>query len=504
MKHTTLMGVFLATVAAGSMVAAQDIRIGLNEDPDSLDPAVSRTFVSSLVYESLCDRLFNTNTDMEIIPELATEWDWSEDGLTLVIQLREGVSHHDGTPFNAESARRTLERNMTLPTSNRRGELSSISGLEATGEHELTITLDAPDVTLIAQLAHHAGRMYSPDAAAAADDSGRTFGANPACTGAYRFAQRVEGDRIVLERFEDHWDADNYHFDRVIYQPIPDTTVRLANVRSGDLDMSERTAPSDVPQIRNDSRLQLFEVANIGYQGITINVGNGPRSEGPLGSDPRVRQALSLAIDREALNQVVFEGQYVVGNQWAAPGTTWYDERDPVPARDIERARELMEEAGVDLPLRIEMQTGNSPVAMQQGQVIQAMAAEAGFEISLRATEFATLLSENAAGNFDMSQQGWSGRIDPDANIHPFVSCEGANNDKQYCNEEIDRILQEARTVPDVEARKGLYDQSNEILSEDRPLIYLYHIVYFYTVRQGIEGFEPYADGIIRLRGVTG
>ncbi|MFD1911050.1 ABC transporter substrate-binding protein [Halodurantibacterium flavum] len=501
MRITTMMTTLLGTVALGSMVAAADLRIGLNEDPDSLDPAQSRTFVSSLVYESLCDRLFNTNVDMEIIPELATDWSWSDDGLTLTINLREGVTHHDGTPFNAESAARVLDRNMTLPTSNRRAELSSIATAEATGEHELTLTLNAPDVTLLAQLAHHAGRMYSPDAAEAAGDR---FGASPVCTGAYAFVERVEGDRIVLEKFADYWDADEYHYDRVIYQPIPDTTVRLANVRSGDLDISERTAPSDVPGIRNDSRLQLFEVPNIGYQGITINVGNGPRSEGPLGSDPRVRQALSLSIDREALNQVVFEGEYVVGNQWAAPGTTWYDETDPVPARDVERARELLAEAGVETPLRIEMQTGNSPVAMQQGQVVQAMAAEAGFEITLRVTEFATLLSENVRGNFDMSAQGWSGRIDPDANIAPFVGSDGANNDQHYRNEEIDALLAQARAEPDPEARKALYDQTRAILKDDLPIIYLYHIKYFYTLRNGIEGFEPYADGIIRLRGVSG
>jgi len=438
---------------------------------------------------------------MEIIPELATEWNWSEDGMTLTIMLREGVTHHDGTPFNAESAVRVLDRNMNLQESRRKAELSSIASAEATGEHELTLTLNAPDVTLLAQLAHHAGRMYSPDAAEAA---GSRFGASPVCTGPYAFAERVEGDRIVLNKFADHWDADEYHYDRVIFQPIPDTTVRLANVRSGDLDIVERTAPSDVPSIREDSRLQLFEVPNIGYQGITINVGNGARAEGPLGSDARVRQALSLSIDRQALNQVVFEGEYVVGNQWAAPGSTWFDESDPVPERDVERARELLAEAGVETPFRVEMQTGNAPVAMQQGQVIQAMAADAGFEIVLRATEFATLLSENVQGNFDMSQQGWSGRIDPDANISPFVSSDGANNDQHYRNDEIDALLAQARAEPDSAVRKELYDQTREILKEDLPLIYLYHIKYFYTLRQGIEGFEPYADGIIRLRGVQG
>ena len=501
MNLTTLLATALGTAAIGGMAAAADLRIGLNEDPDSLDPAQSRTFVSSLVYESLCNRLFNTNADMEIIPELATDWSWSDDGMTLTMTLREGVTHHDGTPFNAESARRVLDRNLNLQESRRKGELSSIAGVEATGDHELTITLSAPDVTLLAQLAHHAGRMYSPDAA---DAAGAAFGRAPVCSGPYAFVDRVEGDRIVLEKFADYWDADEFHYDRVIYLPIPDTTVRLANVRSGDLDIIERTAPSDVPGIRTDDRLQLFEVPNIGYQGITLNVGNGPRAEGPLGADARVRQALSLSIDREALNQVVFEGEYVVGNQWAAPGTVYYDDRDPIPARDPDAARALLAEAGVETPVRVEMQIGNNPIAQQVGQVIQAMASETGFEISLRATEFATLLAENVAGNFDMSLQGWSGRIDPDANIHPFVGTDGANNDQHYRNADIDALLAQARSEPDTDARKALYDQTRDILKEDLPLIYLYHIKYFYTMRQGIEGFEPYADGIIRLRGVSG
>lgn len=501
MKYKVFTATLFAALAMGGMVQAQDLRIGLNEDPDSLDPARSRTFVSSIVYEQLCNRLFNTDTSMQIIPELATEWAWSDDGMKLIVQLREGVVHHDGTPFNADSARRVLERNITLPVSNRKAELGSVASVEATGEHELTINLSQPDVTLIAQLAHHAGRMYSPDAA---DAAGENFTQKPVCTGPYEFVSRTEGDRIVLKKFADHWDADEYHYDNVIFMPIPDTTVRLANVRAGDLDIIERTAPADIPSIRDDSRLQLFEVPNIGYQGITINTGNGERAKGPLGSDPRIRQALSLAIDREAFNQVVFDGLFVPGNQWAAPGSAWYDERFPVPGRDVEKAKALLAESGVELPFRVEMQTGNGTTAVQLGQVLQAMASEVGFDIQLRATEFATLLSENAAGNFDMSLQGWSGRIDPDANIHSFVHTSGANNDQKYSNPEIDAILDEARRLPDPAARKALYDQSTEILQNDLPLIYLYHIKYFYTMRNGIEGFEPYADGIIRLRGVKG
>lgn len=504
MKHKVILTALLASVAMGGMAgmaAAKDMRIGLNEDPDFLDPARSRTFVSSIVYEQLCSRLFNTDINMQVIPELATEWAWSDDGLKLVIKLREGVTHHDGTPFTADSARRVLERNMTMEVSNRKAELASLAKAEATGPHELTLTLKNPDVTLVAQLAHHAGRMYSPDAA---DAAGENFGQKPVCSGPYKFVSRTEGDRIVLEKFAEHYEADQYHYDNVILMPIPDTTVRLANVRAGDLDMVERTAPADVPSIRGDSNLQLFEVANIGYQGLTINTGNGERAKGPLGSNPLVRQALSHSIDREALNQVVFDGLYVPANQWAAPGSPWYDERFPVQPRDIEKAKALLAEAGVSLPVKIELQAGNSPVAQQTAQVIQAMASEAGFEISVRTSEFATMLAENKAGNFEISAQGWSGRIDPDANIHPFVHTTGSNNDPKYSNPEIDAILDKARQEPDPAERKKLYDQSTEILQKELPLIYLYHLKYITTLRAGIEGFAPYADGIIRLRGVKG
>ncbi|MDO5530110.1 MAG: ABC transporter substrate-binding protein [Paracoccus sp. (in: a-proteobacteria)] len=504
MKTSHILATLLTSAALTSTAFAADMRIGLNEDPDSLDPARSRTFVSSLVYESLCNRLVNTDENMDPIGELATSWDWTDDGMALVMQLREGVVHHDGTAFNAESAKRVLDRNLSLEDSRRKSELASVESVEATGEHELTIHLTAPDVTLVAQLAHHAGRMYSPDAAEAADEAGTNFGTAPVCTGPYSFVERVEGDRIVLEKFADYWEADEYHYDRVIYLPIPDTTVRLANVRAGDLDMIERTAPSDAASIQNDPNLQFFDIVNLGYQGMTINVGNGPRAEGPLGSNKLVRQAVSYAIDREALNQVAFEGLYVPGNQWAAPGTAWYSEDLPVPERNVERARELLEEAGIDGRISFELQTGNSPVAMQAGQMVQAMLAEVGIDVQLRATEFATLLAQNAAGNFDASLQGWSGRIDPDANVHSFVSCEGANNDEHYCNEEVDRLLNEARTLADPAERKALYDEANAILQDELPLIYLYHTKYLYTLRDGIEGFVPYADGIIRLRGISG
>jgi peptide/nickel transport system substrate-binding protein len=171
--------------------------------------------------------------------------------LDLTMQLREGVVFHDGTPFNAEAVVANVERSKNLPESRRKSELASVESVAATGEYEVTFTLASPDATLIAQLSDRSGMMLSPTAA---EELGLDLATNPVCSGPYNFVERIDQDRIVLEKFADHYNADDYHLDRLIFLPIPDTTVRLANLRSGDLDMLERLAPSDVAACRRTGR----------------------------------------------------------------------------------------------------------------------------------------------------------------------------------------------------------------------------------------------------------
>lgn len=488
----------LASAAMASSAFAADLRIGLQEDPDVLDPDQARTFVGRIVFESLCDKLVNISPDQTFVPELATEWSWSDDGLNLTMQLREGVVFHDGTPFNAEAVVANISRSQNLPESRRKSELASVTGIAATGEYEVTFTLAAPDATLLAQLSDRSGMMLSPTAAEA---QGLGLATNPVCSGPYRFVERIDQDRIVLERFADYYNADAYHIDRVIFLPIPDTTVRLANLRSGDLHMLERLAPSDVAAVQADGSLQFASAVSQGYQGVTVNVNNGERANNPFGQDHRVRRAFSLALDREAINQVVFEGVYAPGNQHVPPTSPWYDTTHPVEGRDVAAARALMSEAGVDR-LALEIQAANNPVQMQLMQVIQAMVAEAGFDVSIRATEFASMLQAQTAGDYMGSQVGWSGRTDPDGNLHAFVTCAGGLNDSRYCNEEVDRLLNAAREVTDMDARRAIYAEAQAILMEDLPIIYLYHQTWLWALRSNVSGFEGYPDGMIRLAGV--
>lgn len=498
MTTRKLITTLLASAAMASSAFAADLRIGLQEDPDVLDPDQARTFVGRIVFESLCDKLINISPDQTFVPELATEWAWSNDGLTLTMQLREGVVFHDGTPFNAEAVVANIGRSQTLPESRRKSELASVDSVAATGDFEVTFTLSTPDATLLAQLSDRSGMMLSPTAAEA---QGLGLATSPVCSGPYQFVERIDQDRIVLSRFADYYNAGDYHPDRLIFLPIPDTTVRLANLRSGDLDMLERLAPSDAPAVQADGSLQFVTAVSQGYQGITVNLANGDRANTPFGQDPRVRRAFSLALDREAINQVVFEGIYAPGNQHIPPTSPWYDASHPMQGRDVAAARALMAEAGVDR-LALEIQAANNPVQMQLMQVIQAMVADAGFDVSIRATEFASMLQAQTAGDYQGSQVGWSGRTDPDGNLHSFMTCAGGLNDSKYCNPEVDRLLNAARTNPDMDARRAIYAEAQAILSVDLPIIYLYHQTWLWALRGNVTGFEGYPDGMIRLAGV--
>jgi peptide/nickel transport system substrate-binding protein len=498
---TSLAALALAgalTTGAVTPAAAQQstLRIGLQEDPDMLDPHRARTFVGRIVFKGLCDKLFDATPDLKLVGRLATEWSFSTDGLTVTLKLRPNVKFHDGAPFNAAAVKANLDRARTLPESLRRSELATIDSVDVVDDMTVALKLKQRDATLLSQLADRAGMMLSP-----ASLSG-DVAARPVCSGPYRFVERVQNDRIVLDKFADHWEAQNYAFDRVVYRSIPDTTVRLANLRSGELDMLERLAATDVKSVQGDRNLRYIPTPGLGYQGLTLNLNNGDAANTPFGKDKRVRQAFSIAIDREVVNQVVFENTHPPTVQPFPPSSPYFMKELTVPKRDVAKARALMREAGVTAPLKLEMMVTNNPVDQQLGQVLQAMVNEAGFDLSLRSMEFATQLRDQQQGRFQLSRVGWSGRIDPDGNVHPFWTTGGGQNDAKYSNPEVDRLLTAARAVYDEAERKKLYDAAQKIIQDEVPQIYLYNQPWFYATSARISGFQVHPDGMIRLAGM--
>ncbi|MFL5040761.1 MAG: ABC transporter substrate-binding protein [Xanthobacteraceae bacterium] len=495
--------VFAATAAlalwSGVAAAQTTLRIGLAEDPDILDPTLARTYVGRIVFASLCDKLFDIDETLNIVPQLALAHETSADGKAVTIRLRPGVKFHDGEPLDAEAAKFSLERHLNMQGSFRKPEIAALDRVEVVDPLTIRLVLKTPFSPLIAQLTDRSGMMVSPKAAREAGDR---FGLKPVCAGPYRFVERVQQDRMVVEKFQDYWNKDNVHIDRIVYLPIVDATVRLANVKSGGLDLIERVLATDIKDVRSDPRLKLSTALELGYQGIDLNVGNGERAKNPLGSSAKVRQALGLAIDRDALNQVVFNGEFVPGNQWVSPEHPYFQKSFPVPKRDVAKAKALMKEAGVTAPFEVDFMVPKGAETQAVAEVIQAMAAEIGINMKIRVTEFATSLKQAEGGEYQAYLLAWSGRTDPDGNAYIFHKCKAPQDYPGYCNPDADRLLDDARAVADLSARKAIYEKLTRIILDDVPKLYLYHrrVLIAHTAR--LEGYKQMPDGLVRVVGL--
>jgi peptide/nickel transport system substrate-binding protein len=494
-RNLTAFALLLAATMPG---AAETLRIGMVGDPATLDPAQSTSVTDRVAFAAVCDKLIDLDAKLAYVPQLATGWSWSADRLALTMTLRPGVVFHDGEPFDAETVRFNFERNKTAAYSRRQSELKPVKAVAAIDPHTVRIELSEPYAPLLAQLADRAGMMVSPKAAR---QLGEKFTTHPVCAGPYKFSEWVAQDRIVFERFPGYWNAAATSLDRVIYLPIPDDTVRLANLRAGGLQIIERVAPSDLATLRADPRVKLYEAASIGYRVLSVNTNKGAAAKSPLGTSAALREAFELSLDRAIINQVAFDGLFIPGNQPEAPGTPFHAAALAPPQRDLGRARALVAASG-KARVAVNFLVSADPLDQRVAQIIQAMAGEAGFDVKLEVAESASLLGRLKSGDYEVALLIWSGRPDPDANIAMWVACDGFINWGQYCDPRLDRILRQARSISDTGERAKLYAQAAEIYLAARPYLFLYHLKWLWGVAAKLDGFVPHRDGIIRLQGL--
>ena len=486
-------------LGAGGVSAQTHLRIGLGDDGDALDPSLSRFYTTRIVFAAICDKLFDIDEKANIVPQLALGHETSADGKTVTLKLRPGVKFHDGEPFDAKAAKYSLDRHLNMKGSFRRPEISVVDSVDVVDPLTIKLNLKTPFSPLLAQLTDRAGMMVSPKAAEAAGDK---FALHPVCAGPYKFVERVAQDRMVVEKFADYWNKDQVFIDKITYLPVVDSTVRLANLRSGGLDLIERVLATDIKTVRDNPKLKLSKAVSLGWFGLLINVDNGPKSTNPLGKDPRVRRAFELAIDREAINQVVFNGEFVPGNQWVNPQNPYYQKAFPVPKRDVAKAKALLAEAGVKAPLVLDFMVTNGPEPRAVAEVVQSMAAEAGFDLKIRVTEAATAQKQAEDGDYQIYMNNWSGRIDPDGNSVIYQTCGAPQNMGHYCDKEIDALHQQARAAIDPAARKAIYEKLTAKFLAEGWIVYLYHPQYLIAHTDRLEGFVPMPDGMIRVVGL--
>jgi len=499
-RAAALLAITLAvtpTVAAPGR--AQSLRVALREDPDIMDPTLAGTYVGRIVFAGLCDKLFDIDEKLQIVPQLALSHEWA-DPRTLVIRLRPGVTFHDGEPFDAAAVKYTMERYLSFPGSYRRGEIGMIDRVEVVDPLTVRLVLKSPSSPLLALLTDRAGMIIAPKAAQA---EGKDFGLHPVCTGPFKFTERVAQDRIVLDRYPGYWNSESIHFDRVIYQPMPDPAVQLANLHTGNIDLAERVLPSDVAEVKGDAKLRIVTSPALGYVSIIFNVANGERSKTPIGQTPLLRQAFEAAIDRQALVDVVFNGMYQPTAQAVPPSSPLYAKGFEPPPRDIDRAKALVKQAGVTTPIAVTLMVPNTPDQAQLAEVIQAMVRDAGFELKINLVDAAASLSAGMQGNFEAYVIGWSGRTDADGNLYVFLRSGIGQNYGHYANPIVDAALDAARSVADPAERLAQYTTMMQQERKDLPIIYLYHPVNIVGLSAKLTGFRPVPDGMIRLQGLA-
>ena len=257
-----------------------------------------------------------------------------------------------------------------------------------------------------------------------------------------------------------------------------------------------------MPALKDDRRFKVTKAVEMGYQGLTINVsGNEFSQKNPLGKDPRVREALELSLDRDAIVQVAQDGEGLVGNQWVQPNNPWYTKSLAPPKRNIERAKALLKEAGVANP-SFTLMTGTTSDAQRVAQIVQAMAKDAGFDVKIQATEFATALKLADQGQFEAFVLAWSGRLDPDSNLYQFTFCKQPQNNAGYCNPELDALLNKQRITIDPAERLKLFGQIGGHILKDRPIIYLFHRHWIQAYSAKLSGLRPVPDALVRLQGL--
>jgi peptide/nickel transport system substrate-binding protein len=484
------------------------LRVALASEPDKLDPTLARTLVGRIVFNAICEKLYDVDTSLTIVPQLASALPtFSADGKTVTIKLRTGAKFADGTDLDASAVKASLDRHMNLTGSARRSELSSVAAVGVVDPATVVITLKTPFAPLTAVLADRAGMIMSAKAVQAEGDN---FATNPVCVGPFKFATRVAQDRIEVVKDPNYYNAAKVHLDKVVYRIIADSTTRLNNLRSGDIDVVDTVAATDVDALKADTNLRLLTSESLGYQGITINLGNvagvgkpagtlAAALAGPFATDARVRQAFELSLDRTALNNVVFRGQFTPACGPISSATPFSSAAaQACPKHDPAAAKQLLASAGVTTPLKVSMIITNTPELRRLGEAVQAQVKDGGFDLQLVPTEFSAALDQTDAGKYQLFQVAWSGRVDPDGNIANFAHSLGSQNINGYANPAVDALIDEARATPDLGKRRDLYGQLVTKLREDAPLIYLYRPKNLTGVSGKVVGVQVYGDGIIR------
>lgn len=473
----------LATGQSGGI-----LNIGLNAEPSSLAPWRSGDTNTHRIYNALFDTLVGQYETLEVVPGLAHSWDVSEDGLVYTLFLHQGVTFHNGEVFNAEVAKWNMDRWINPP----QGYINGISGVasaEVIDEYTLQVTLTAPNNRFLINIAGGLRSILPPQAVT---ELGEDFSFNPIGTGAFMFEGWVSDSAITLVRNPNYWrlDADGNnlpYLDGIVFRTLPDSSTRHTALITGGIDMDTTISPENVADLESRDNFVVYNEPAVGYMGLRMLMTQAPFD------DVRVRQAVSWAIDREAINQAAYFGLAVTGSGMYGPLTPGYEaEYDPYSPRDLVKARELLSEAGYPSGFSMEIIVA-IPLFQLVAEVIQAQLAEVGINVSIQFVERGTFLDGIVERQWITYVDSLAGRVDP-FDYYSHLECEALYNGHDYCNEQVDQMaLRDGLSQfvdPFDPERLALYNQAHRMVMEDAPLAVILYPPTLYAWNSSVKGLS--------------
>ena len=517
MSPLTRRGVLKSGVAIGAgalaastplqviYAAAQDdsaqLTLAVEADPSTLDPHVNSNTRDSIFFHALFDRLIERSPDGNLFPGLATEWSVADDNVTWTLALRDDVTFQDGTPFNAEAVVFNLDRIVNPDTKSEYAvfQLGPYESSRAVDEYTVEITMSEPYGPLPVSLATYALSMVSPTAAEAA---GETFGQNPVGSGPFKFVEWVPQNQVVIERNADYNWASEIHpvsgpaqLARLTFRPIVEPATRGAALFAGEVDIAILAA-SDFAALEGDSNYRQETILTEGYPpaGLFVN------TQRPPTDDVLVRQALAFGVNRDEVNQVVYEGASGPADSVVSTFSWAYDPATALYNYDPERAGQLLDEAGWTMgDAGVRQKDGEDLTIVhlaltsvkQVAELVQAQLKDIGVNVELLVQDNPAQQQSAQQGLHNLVWTQWSG-VDP-ADLRKVYGSENIGdgwNFSHYDNPELDAMFLEGAALNDVEERKAVYARVTMLLMEDATFIPLNNRTVFMGVKANVRGTD--------------
>lgn len=474
----------------GEPARGGELVVGLESNWLPIDPLQVGNLSERQIATALYDTLLGVDEDGEFVPMLATEWEGNAEATAYTLTLREGVVFHDGTPMDADAV--VTFYDWLLDPANECRCLSELTALDAvtkTGDLEVTFALNEPFPAFLTLLADVPGMVASPAAIA---EHGTELGRNPVGAGPYSFVSEVVDDHMVVERFDDYWNAEDVYVDRITYRAMPDTQSRYTALQSGDINVMQTPGTPEIAGAQSSGgSLELVELGGIGTQFFMLNTTKAPFD------DVRARLAVTRATDAETLNATVLEGLYepiegpFAHNSWA------YREVADYPTFDLDEATALVEELG---GLSFTIKTSERYTSLVTA--LQSMWTDAGIDASVEYVDGTAQVATATDGSFDALMYRWTGRWDPDFNSFQHFHTDGGRNYTGISDPQLDSLLEEGRATPDRDERAEIYGDVADTLATLMPQVYLHELGGQLIIRSEVNGITPVADWVIRPQGI--